>query len=276
MITFHRAYPSNPGFISSKNIDKIDNYPYDNILYKANIICPTAKICKVAGSKYDRMTKRHVASFDHYCAWIDQLVGEENYRIFLLFLLVQVAIFWYGTAILYHIFKNEIEELQLFQARFNAQTKMEVEANLWLVTQFLCARHGPMVRLLLLMGVMTTVFNAFLLFHLHLIARGMTANEFCKWLEPHRNKIKKNGSSTSNKLQKFYNDTNPMQPNGCIDADELNSEYEKLSDDADQSLLNIYNLLKKSRKLSFLDPCNLWENVSMSTYSIALILKIPP
>jgi hypothetical protein len=243
MITFHRACRSNPGFITAKNIDKFDNYPYDNILYKANTICPTAKIRKLARSKYDRMTKRHVARFDHYCAWIDQSVGEENYRIFLLFLFVQVVMCWYGTVILYYIFKNEIDELQLFQVKFiNAHTKVEVEANLWVVTQFLCARHGPMVGHLLLMGVMAIVLTAFLLFHLHLIARGMTTNEFYKWRTLHRNRIKTNRSSTNNKLQQSYNDTNPMQPNGGIDAGELNSENEKLSDDDDQSILNIYNL----------------------------------
>jgi hypothetical protein len=92
------------------------------------------------------------------------------------------------------------------------------------------------------MGVMAIVLTAFLLFHLHLIARGMTTNEFYKWRTLHRNRIKTNRSSTNNKLQQSYNDTNPMQPNGGIDAGELNSENEKLSDDDDQSILNIYNL----------------------------------
>lgn len=244
MKTFHMACRSNPGFITAKNIDRFDNYPYDNILYKANALCPTAKIRKVARSKYDRMTKRHVARFDHYCAWIDQSVGEENYRIFLLFLLVQVAMCWYGSAILYYIFKNEIEGLQLFQAKFiNAQTNMEVEANLWVVIQFLCARHGPMVGHLLLMAVMAVVLTAFLLFHMHLIVRGMTTNEFYKWRTIHRMKSKKYKSLTGNEVQQSSHDTNPMNSKGRIDADGIiNSEYDKLSHDDNKSLRNIYNL----------------------------------
>lgn len=254
MITFHMACRSNPGYITAKNIDKFDNYPYDNILYKPNNICPTAKIRKLARSKYDRMTKCNVARFDHYCAWINQSVGEENYKIFLLFLLVQVSMCWYGNVILYYIFKNEIEELQLFQAKFiNAKTKMEVDANLWVVTQFLCARHGPMVGHLLLMSVMAVVLTAFLIFHLYLIARGMTTNEFYKWRaiikrrkrsSSHTNKDALIPSSSISQHRESHSDPiliNNNDKNRDFGGNGTQSKYDEVPSD-DTPLNNIYNL----------------------------------
>eukprot|EP00956_Cyclotella_meneghiniana_P014906 scaffold22587_cov70-Cyclotella_meneghiniana.AAC.3 len=53
-----------------------DHYEYDNLLY-TDRECPTLKIRKIARSKYDRCTNRHVPRFDHYCGWLNQATGDE-------------------------------------------------------------------------------------------------------------------------------------------------------------------------------------------------------
>lgn len=250
MTSFRMACRTHPGYITARNIDRFDNYPYDNILYKEANICPTAKIRKLARSKYDRMTKGHVARFDHYCAWINQAVGEENYRTFLLFLIVQVVMCWYGSIIHYYIFKNEIEELQLWRAKFiNAKTKMEVDANIWVVLQFLFARHGPMAAHLLLMSVMALILSSFLLFHLHLIVRGMTTNEFYKWRNLRRKKLPHSSNESDfvkeseDSINTVKQKTNRRNRNGDSSDIPDNSKKEDGSDPREEiSFHNIYNL----------------------------------
>ena len=86
MFSWRKAMTTQPGYITAKTIVKFDHYPYDNILFVEKRICPTVGIRKIARSKFDRVSGRHVARFDHYCGWVGNSLGEENYRYFLLFL----------------------------------------------------------------------------------------------------------------------------------------------------------------------------------------------
>lgn len=202
------ACRTSPGIITARTIDKFDNYPYDGVLYMPNRICPTVNIRKLARSKYDRMTKRHIARFDHYCAWINQAVGEENYRYFLLFLAIHVFLCWYGTIVTFYIFKNETDEMQLFQAKFiSVATGTKMDANKWIVFQFLFAQYMPLAGVFLLLSVMSILLSAFLIFHLHLIVRGMTTNEFYKWRS----------------LRKYYRQNRPGNSSNASNATATNT-----------------------------------------------------
>lgn len=70
MTSWFKAHGTSPGYITERNIVRFDNYPYDGLLF-VNKACPTLGIRKLARSKYDRYTNRHVARFDHFCGWID-------------------------------------------------------------------------------------------------------------------------------------------------------------------------------------------------------------
>lgn len=150
-----------PGNITKANMAKYDNYHYDGWLYKDNNICPTLMIRKLARSKYDRHISRHVPRFDHYCGWIDMPVGEENYRVFILFLVVHMLMCTYGSVILWRL----LSHMALQQSTVRNIVQHEILISLTLV----------------IMIVMTGLLGGFLLFHLFLIANNTTTNEYHKW-----------------------------------------------------------------------------------------------
>ena len=182
MWSWRKASDTSPGYINSHNLVRFDNYPYDDLLFVGGKLCPTVGIRKLARSKYDRCTNRHVARFDHYCGWIHNAVGEENYRYFLLFLSVHVGMCAYGTIITLSLFLGEVQDKDLMNAIFyNGKTGQEVQADFWVVFHYMLMKHFELSAVLLLMAVMALVLCLFLLFHLYISANGMTTNEFFKW-----------------------------------------------------------------------------------------------
>lgn len=154
-----------PGNIDEKTIQKYDVYPYDDILYTSKV-CPTLKIRKLARSKYDKYSDRHIPRFDHFCGWLNQPIGEENYRWFLFFLLVHVGMCVYGSTVLYLLLRGELEDEPGF---FRTKLVMLAWKHIWVVVAFL------------LMLTMCFVLGAFFAFHLWLALKNMTTNEYYKW-----------------------------------------------------------------------------------------------
>jgi len=181
MASWRKACTARPGWITARTMPKYDNWEYDNLLY-TNRICPTVGIRKLPRSKYDRATQRHVPRFDHFCGWVSNAIGEENYRYFLLFLAVHVGMCAYGTIIIAKCFYGEIMDQDLLNATFYlASTGESVTASKMVVLQYLMARHFALAGVLLMMSVMGFVLAIFLGFHLYITAFGMTTNEWYKW-----------------------------------------------------------------------------------------------
>lgn len=177
MSSFHCACNVRPGTVTAKTMALFDHYEYDNVLYK-NQLCPTLRIRKIARSKYDRFSGQHVPRFDHYCGWINQPVGEQNYRWFLLFLTVHVCMCCYGSWAVFRILYGEVMEKNLLNATFiNAKTGEEVSADSFIVFHYLYMRHLQLCSIFILMSVMAIVLGIFLCFHLYISSKNMTTNE---------------------------------------------------------------------------------------------------
>uniref|UniRef100_A0A7S2PPS5 Palmitoyltransferase n=1 Tax=Leptocylindrus danicus TaxID=163516 RepID=A0A7S2PPS5_9STRA len=174
---------ASPGTITAMTLTKYDNYDYDKIMFHPGQTCPTVGIRKLARSKYDRMTRRHVPRFDHYCGWLNNTIGEENYRLFIWFLIVHTGMLWYGVVLTVLIFKSEAATLNLKYAAFYDNRGRPLRTSYVIVVQYLIQEHNMLAALLLLMFVMALIVSGFLCFHIYLISRGMTTNEFYKWNE---------------------------------------------------------------------------------------------
>ncbi len=82
-------------------------YPFDPLLFPPGRRCASMRLIAPARSKFCRVTNRRVARFDHYCIWMNNAIGERNYRYFLLFLFSHVALCAYGAALMLAILAGE-------------------------------------------------------------------------------------------------------------------------------------------------------------------------
>ena len=65
-VSWYYAYHTKPGYIYAANVNKYDNYEYDEVLFCDNNTCPTSNEKKVVRSKHDTFTSKYVARFDHH------------------------------------------------------------------------------------------------------------------------------------------------------------------------------------------------------------------
>lgn len=183
MASWRRASTRSPGIITMDTVPKFDNYPYDNLMFLADRKCPTTGVPRLPRSKFDRFRyHQNVARFDHFCGWVNNTIGEENYRDFLAFLAVHTGMCFYGAVVLGLLFEGEIKEKKLFEVTFyNIRTKEEFKANWHVVAQYLFVNKTFEAGAFVLMLVMGIVLGLFLGYHAYLVSSGMTTNESDKW-----------------------------------------------------------------------------------------------
>lgn len=183
IMSWRQASNTSPGIITATNIERYDHFPYDDIMFVAGQMCPTRNIRRLARSKFDRIKyKENVARFDHYCGWVHNTIGEENYRWFLLFLLVHVLMCAYGTYTVSKLFYGEILDKKLLTVTFfDRYTGEEIHATKWIIFQYLFNRHLLESAVFSVMVVMSVALGMFLLYHVWLTSRGLTTNESYKW-----------------------------------------------------------------------------------------------
>lgn len=181
--SFFLACTTPPGYITEGNLKKYSKYEYDNMMYTPRK-CRTTGILKPARSKYCTIMKRNVARFDHYCGWLAQPVGEENYRFFLLFLLMTSVMLLYAFAGIFFTILALANERGVWSAVFiNRHTGQKHKATYLMILQWTISNYNTTVGIGLLTGVMGVVVLAFFCYHVFLASRNRTTNETFKWAE---------------------------------------------------------------------------------------------
>lgn len=207
IITFCLASFTNPGVIHPGNVNSyMSLFRYDDFLYPVGRVCSTCpsaeqqraegkgaqgedKIAtgglpKPARSKHCRVCDRCVSKFDHHCIWLNNCVGERNYRWFLAYLACNTALLLYGTWAAGSILLHDIVTEKLFkQVYVNSVTGERFEATYYIVLQYLLSLRSEVCMVGLLCVVMGTVLVGFTAYHASLVAWGMTTNEGSKWRE---------------------------------------------------------------------------------------------
>ncbi|KAK2948172.1 putative Palmitoyltransferase SWF1 [Blattamonas nauphoetae] len=81
----------NPGWITKESLPlNFRSFPFDNILFSEYKICPHCNLPRPPRSKHCHECKRCVSKHDHHCPWFNVCIGEENFRWFLLFLIINL------------------------------------------------------------------------------------------------------------------------------------------------------------------------------------------
>lgn len=181
--SFYVVCSTPPGYITKSNVRKYSKYPYDMMMYVPKR-CRTTNILKPARSKYCNIMKANVARFDHYCGWVAQPVGEENYRYFLVFLFMTFSMLAYATVGIALTALSIVKEKGLLGATFiNRHTGERFPATKMMVLNWIIANDNLMMAAGVMAFVMGIVVFAFFMYHLYLASQNLTTNESYKWSE---------------------------------------------------------------------------------------------
>ncbi|XP_072273626.1 palmitoyltransferase ZDHHC4 [Pyxicephalus adspersus] len=84
---FYKCCKSDPGTVTKNNEAFCTQmYEYDNIMFHGGRKCQTCHLMKPARSKHCGVCGICVQRFDHHCVWVNNCIGAQNIRYFLLYL----------------------------------------------------------------------------------------------------------------------------------------------------------------------------------------------
>lgn len=141
----------------------------NNIIFFANRCCRTCHTPKPARLKHCSTCRRCVAVFDHHCVWLNNCIGDNNYRWFVAFLAANIAMLSYGAVL----------TLQALQAASHHYPRLGWWA-LVVGTTAPIKVTGTLAILCVVFAVITAAFTAL---HARYLYLGVTTNELDKWGE---------------------------------------------------------------------------------------------
>jgi hypothetical protein len=181
-LSFYLACSAGPGTITPSNVSCFMHRPYDNMLYIDGAVCSTCNVVKPPRSKHCSLCGFCVPTFDHHCIWLNQCVGEHNYRYFLLFLIVHICFFFYAAVIMTLMLLSFVHEQHLFQATFmNPRTGERFAPSKMMIFTYLLNTRLSLILLGIFAYIMGLAILSFFGYHSYLIFIGQTTNETFKW-----------------------------------------------------------------------------------------------
>lgn len=183
LVTWVLANCKGPGKVTKDNVVQyleIYNY-YDGLMFTEKNMCSTCAIPKPARSKHCSLCNRCVPLFDHHCIWLNQCVGEQNYRWFLLFLVVHAVVFLYFATLLFYMMISPLYKYQVWNMRVVHPATGVNLSPMHVMFIYLMQEFKALCFLVLVSSVFGLALLAFLVYHLYLAYSGFTTNETHKW-----------------------------------------------------------------------------------------------
>lgn len=161
---------SNPGRITTDNVDRVDSFFQNNeLIFFADNTCSTCDIVKPARSKHCSICNNCIMLFDHHCIWVNNCIGYYNYKWFMGFLMANVNLLGYGGYLCYQAMssaKAEFPTLSYWQTIISTNDSNKAT--------------GVLLMLCVIFIMIAVLFTGL---HLRYLYLGVTTNECDKWSE---------------------------------------------------------------------------------------------
>ncbi|KAI9992722.1 hypothetical protein PInf_014590 [Phytophthora infestans] len=191
---------SDPGVIRRDNIHEFEQYVNHPVLYPEGKYCRTCKTLKLPRSKHCRLCNHCVGRFDHHCSECRLiLLVTKNYKFFLAYLLVQLAVCLEGFFVSTSVFFTQTDDL--FHARGVTMEQVGRTETAKIMQSFIANNQalGFVTAMCLLIAVILWVF---ILMQLKRIRQNETANESFK-REDLREEAELDGETSGRRMFRF-------------------------------------------------------------------------
>eukprot|EP00474_Spongospora_subterranea_P010336 CRZ10794.1 hypothetical protein [Spongospora subterranea] len=179
--TFCWCCTSTPGVITESNHEQLlKQFPYDRLLFVPGQLCRSCKFTKVARSKHCSLCNVCVSRFDHHCVFLNVCIGGKNVHKFLLFLLVKSLSSVYMAFLLFQVLFSIVAEKELLTRRLVNSAGQPLPNNALTITRYLLGHHLQICLLQMLVLPTAIMITMFLGFHILILTRNQTTNEYYK------------------------------------------------------------------------------------------------
>ncbi len=186
LFTWVLANYTKPGKITKDNLSCYSHHHFDQLIFTDDVMCGTCNTLKPARSKHCSLCGICVPRFDHHCVWLNQCVGEHNYRYFLLFLLTHSIVFIYFGALLIGIILSPVVEHRMWEMTYRNPVTGEKFKGMHLIMTYLMNHSATLIILAIMAILFGLALFGFLCYHLYLVGKGQTTNESAKWASAYR------------------------------------------------------------------------------------------
>ncbi|XP_068439029.1 palmitoyltransferase ZDHHC4 isoform X2 [Clinocottus analis] len=178
---FYRCIKRDPGTVTKKKIaGQLSIYPYDRKLFHPGVSCETCQLIKPARSKHCRVCNRCVQRFDHHCIWVNNCIGAQNTRYFLLYLFSVCAMAGDIAVLTGDMLFHAVLRSGLLRASYVDEYGQQQPAGPLFIVQHLFLTFP---RIVFMLGFVVFVFfllAGYALFHSYLALVNQTSNEWYK------------------------------------------------------------------------------------------------
>lgn len=178
---FYLCIKRDPGTVTKKKVaGQLTIYPYDRRLFHPGVSCPTCQLLKPARSKHCRVCNRCVQRFDHHCVWVNNCIGSQNTRYFLLYLFSLCAMAGDIALVTGDMLLHAVLRSGLLRASYIDENGLQQPAGPLFIVQHLFLTFP---RIVFMLGFLVFVFfllAGYALFHSYLALVNQTSNEWYK------------------------------------------------------------------------------------------------
>jgi len=181
-ISYWKACFANPGIITTENQDQfLASFDYDSALYFPDRKCHTCGTERVPRSKHCAITGKCIARFDHFCGWLNNDVGELNYRWFHLFLVMNYVACFYGAYLYGAVLYGIVEQENLMESVFMTPSGQQIQATPIIIVQYMLSMYLIVIAQWFFLIAIGMMLFGFWGYHMYLTMKNRTTNETFKW-----------------------------------------------------------------------------------------------